>query len=1693
MPSSGQAQFQTGSSHSPQSATQSYSEYSGRDSDSDSNYSDTEGGGGRGRRGKNSGLESPERGGEGKGEGEGGGGKYVDDLFEPFSPVNSPDHLFDLSDEEGKRSSTAAMGYPVEDLSDEEIAFEGGDDFDMQEEGFESYMDSDDWATSGVSFNPYQCFLASLESYPSLIETPHEALMAKLQKTESISKRSMADEAMKLRDVVINAKDITNPTRWVETMEEIPSYLYPGLAQLQKKSSSEGKEVMQKLASWTVQCLSLELARQSPMAKHNVMEELCDIALSDPMVSTIKLHSLRALDSLLDYPQGLERFIGWSKSISTSSVIVAPLPPTPYQHMINFVLSQPPVRVVVAASVLLAKAHIYELLSNLQDAVEKVVACTPVKNVPEDYWSGGPVREGGEEEKKSEELVEGEGGGGGGENIADEEKPTSPSLHRGDGEEEMDQGVLPGDEEDTPPPVPPELITRVARCLEELKKCIKEAPHTTSFPTRVTYSPESPKDYFPALMRMFQSRRLLECVLVLVTAPATSLDERVFGGVRDLLLLFLTSQEGVLFLSSNVPVMNTIVRTLTQASENQLALMQSFTELVSGGERESCTPQNLGVLLIYHLQVLQSLDQLRRAPKSNMSELESTECVSALHTLYTMTLTPIGKSALTYMMSLKDNISALFPFIESRGQKEHDSKLTRSSVSSRYAAVIFLQLLQSPVLVRGDFIISYSSKLLSVAEFFKENPSPTMSDLYNWLYPVRNITSDGSSSIPTLVSTVQELLPQISSTKPNRILAPILSSLRILLTFIVPPPTQHSSKGGQKELKWSENTVVLFSTGAMETLQNLLQKISDLLLPLWSQRQIIPVALSNNVSMVATFALRLMRAMLGLLVEGEDSFQYRDMRVVTVLVTVHAVFCSIPYSTIISSTASEIQASILDILAMFTKPEITEPEAAGEEKTVDASTSCWCLMLQELFNLTLTSPNYFLSGLMLLSELLPLPLPVHAVQPCSDSDIVNIGRHHTLWALHLDPFVDTVSEIVSALLRSSCPELLGVLRRVCAQLSDLSPPLATLVARYVIKAIIGEIERQLEAPEEESRGEGGEGGGRTVVEGEGEGGGEEERMDERKTCLFWGHTWQYVYTSCLLRMLTTCAVLSQQVAFKIALLDLLRQKETDDTKSFSRFIPLLLFLMQKKETISPLKICIITILNSLCSVYIALSSSGDDAMGGAEPSEQQQADCLPGQSQLEHITSAVVGHVISPDNPLTTVMQGLKVVLSVAQYNAGQVQLLSLMKSGVTGFSQLLVKLMDSLRKGGTQSSVSLECLSLLLSVYRCLLSASLAGKIEVKGHRGSSTESVSLPFPRSLLRAVLRRDVGEYLLVELREMVQELYKEDSSLLDELLAPISLLTEAVEVEEAQPSDVSLTDLPGLDQEAWPDMRSLKTQFEQRSTVMVTEDLDRSPEFWLATPPHDESDFKPDTTTINLTKLAYETIPGLNLEEELKKRLLPSPPPSPIGKRKRKIILSGPEAQKKLREAIRLRQASGRGKDLFRARKQNTSRPPSMHVDDFMAMGARGVGHRQQYHGWRSPLPPAHHAHHGHQTHHPHSHTHHPGSSFMHQLGGRWQMSSLPTSSLHYPRRDLGGLNLRDWESARLSSFMMSMKPPPLRAAPLWPPQLTEAYRTRSRLLPWPESSSRSLSSDPSGAGSSTSRMADLAWKARHSSLYKRLL
>lgn len=92
----------------------------------------------------------------------------------------------------------------------------------------------------------------------------------------------------------------------------------------------------------------------------------------------------------------------------------------------------------------------------------------------------------------------------------------------------------------------------------------------------------------------------------------------------------------------------------------------------------------------------------------------------------------------------------------------------------------------------------------------------------------------------------------------------------------------------------------------MGTLLSFLNKFSDILLPVWSQRQSLSISNASIVVSLATFALRLLKRLLGSLLECED-YQFRDVRVATVLLRVHMVLCSAPYSSMAISAAHEVR------------------------------------------------------------------------------------------------------------------------------------------------------------------------------------------------------------------------------------------------------------------------------------------------------------------------------------------------------------------------------------------------------------------------------------------------------------------------------------------------------------------------------------------------------------------------------------------------------------------------------------------------------------------------------------------------------------------------------------------------------------------------------------------------------------------
>ena len=110
-------------------------------------------------------------------------------------------------------------------------------------------------------------------------------------------------------------------------------------------------------------------------------------------------------------------------------------------------------------------------------------------------------------------------------------------------------------------------------------------------------------------------------------------------------------------------------------------------------------------------------------------------------------------------------------------------------------------------------------------------------------------------------------------------------------------------------------------------------------------------------------------------------------------------------------------------------------------------------MLKDLFGYVMTSPYTFLSGLVLASELLPLPLPIQAREPLTEAQTQMTLNQRKLWGAHLLPLTSEIGDILRNLSGSSCQPLQQLLRRVCWQLADLSAPTALLVVRCLIDTV----------------------------------------------------------------------------------------------------------------------------------------------------------------------------------------------------------------------------------------------------------------------------------------------------------------------------------------------------------------------------------------------------------------------------------------------------------------------------------------------------------------------------------------------------------------------------------------------------------------------------------------------------------------
>ncbi|XP_026856968.2 LOW QUALITY PROTEIN: protein virilizer homolog [Electrophorus electricus] len=1386
-----------------------------------------------------------------------------------------------------------------EEMEDDGEGDDGYEQISSDEEDLESgafklpafdldYTPEDLASLPTVQYDPYERELRPLQHFTPPHITCYEAELNRLKATDPQDQTSpWAESSARLSELLETWGEGPEAERgagWVTALEEIPALLAKGLSFLSVREPEAQKAQLKLLVEWVSEALNLDSALAQPIALNlrqlkagaklasslagcggpalqallecRAAARLVELLFAEHVSSALKLNALRCLDSIASEPAGIEALLrdGLRADEAASG----------YQRLVELFLLDQTVRVATAGAAVLQKGHFYEVLMDLQR-----MACSWAERQPAEGEAGEREREGAERESESAERDAEVGEGGEGETL--EAEPGSP----------MDMAALLESSS-----LSEADLERLQGLLEELLHLLETAPHCMvqppgkAFPTtaRITGPPER-DDPYPTLYRYMHAAHFLESLAVVLTSPATCAHVGVVQAVRELMRFLSQTQQGLLFLLSQHESTNVLLRLLTPLSQLPALLEGDGDE--GGAAADGSLDDGFWVWLMHALHALQAVADLNGL---EVAEGDSPDVLTTLHCLYLISFSSTGRSAVTHVLSLETNLSCLVNLLEHHAREGQGEGKARKSVAYNYACMLVLLVLQTSADLR--MMERYATPLLAICKADENNAK--LQELSKWLEPLEKLRFD-ISGIPALTDYIKQNLENLLTSEG----VGLITALRVLCHIACPPAPV---PGQQKDLKWNQAVIALFSAEGMDTFVKVLQKlVAVLLLPWRLHGPLGPTAQRLTALSAASCALRLLRTMLSELLGG-GACEARDVRVPAACVALHMIACSAPPAGRLDAEELRVQADVADVLLTFTQA-VSEQETGSEETVAGNS---WSLMLKEVLSSILSAPENIYSSLNLLSELLPLPLPIQTTQALSAADVSVAMNTRKLWSVHLLAQARTLQEVLRCVCVSSCPPLLSMFRRVCVQLSDLAAPTALLVMRTLLEQL------------------------------------HEEAQQEGSS-------------SQLTRLLALLDTLVSQRSCKAATLALLggsvRTEGRGDGRGedkLTEVLPCLLAMLlppaDASLTVQQNAELVASIIQSLCDQDISLivSGSGEVCVSEAE----QLANALPSRDMMPGICdsmSEVLGHTHGT-YPLQVTC--LRTMMFLTEHDYG----LHHLKSSLKKHNCAVVSLLR--RETATFTKESSELLSALLDFLRQILNTDSMDE-------DMDTRSVALSVIDMKQLLQWRDDSAEHPLPELEKHITELFKEDDSL-ETLMENVVGLRQILESSGDAPGHTEPEIEPTL-----PAPELLQNQFNNRTVYVLSDMLDEQLRvFWLSPFQSDEMETEQDMVKVDLVALAQQCCPDLDLKAELERSFL-SEPTSPghskpskgfrLGKHKHETFITSSGKSEYVEPAKRahiMAVPRGRGRgafgqvsrphDIFRQRKQNTSRPPSMHVDDFLA-------------------------------------------------------------------------------------------------------------------------------------------------------------
>ncbi|XP_056679290.1 protein virilizer homolog isoform X2 [Monodelphis domestica] len=1332
-----------------------------------------------------------------------------------------------------------------------------------------------------MTYDPYDRELVSLAYFSCPYKTTFEIEVNRMKEQGPDKENSGAVEASVKLLELLELYQEDRGAKWVTALEEVPSLIVKGLSYLQFKNTQQ--DYIGQLVDWTMQALNLQVALRQPIALNvrqlkagtklvsslaecgpqgvmgllqaGVISGLFELLFADHVSSSLKLNAFKALDSIISMTEGMEDFLRGRQDLHEKSG---------YQKLLELILLDQTVRVVTAGSAILQKCHFYEILSEIKRLGDQLAERSSIPN------------------------------------HSESEQDTDPGLERTnpDYENEVEASL------DIVHLLESSLITegeieKLINLLDEIFHLMETAPHTMiqppvkSFPTiaRITGPPER-DDPYPVLFRYLHSHHFLELVTLLLSIPAISAHPAVLQAMRDVLKFLTQSQKGLLFFLSEHEATNLLIRALCHLLDQ---------EEEDGLQSDGVIDDTFALWLQYSTQTLQFITELfcHFQHCTNNEETDHSDLLGTLHNLYQITFNPVGRAAVGHVFSLEKNLQSLITLMEYYSKEALGDSKSKKSVAYNYACILVLLVVQSSSDVQ--MLEQHAAPLLKLCKADENNTK--LQELGKWLEPLKNLRFE-INCIPNLIEYVKQNIDNLMT--PEGVGLP--TALRVLCNIACPPPPV---EGQQKDLKWNLAVIQLFSAEGMDTFIRVLQKLNNILTQPWRLHVNMGTTLHRVTTIsMARCTLTLLKTMLTELLRG-GSFEFKDMRVPSALVTLHMLLCSIPLSGRLDSDEQKIQNDIIDILLTFTQG-VNEKLTISEETLAN---NTWSLMLKEVLSSVLRVPEGFFSGLILLSELLPLPLPMQTTQVIEPHDISVALNTRKLWSMHLHVQAKLLQEIVRSFSGTTCLPIQHMLRRICVQLCDLASPTALLIMRTVLDLIVEDMQSNSEDKEKQ-------------------------------------------YTTQTTRLLALLDALASHKACKLAILHLINGTIKGDEKYAEIFQELLALIRSTGESVIHQQCVeyVTSILQSLCDQDIALilPSSSEGSLSELE----QLSNSLPNKELMASICDCLLETIASSENSYNCLLTCVRTMMFLAEHDYGFFHLKSSLRKHSNSLYRLLKRVVNTFSKDtGELTSSFLEFMRQILNSDTMGCCGDDSGLMEVDGSHPSRTLSLNAAELKQLLQS--KEESPESLFLQLEKHVLEHSKDDDNL-DSLQDNIVGLRQMLE-SAGDP-------LPLSDQDVEPVLsapESLQNLFNNRTAYVLADVMDdQLKSMWFSPFQSEEIETDLDLVKVDLIELSEKCYSDFDLQAELERSFL-SEPSSPgrtkttkgfkLGKHKHETFITSSGKSEYIEPAKRAHivpPPRGRGRggfgqgirphDIFRQRKQNTSRPPSMHVDDFVAAESKEV-------------------------------------------------------------------------------------------------------------------------------------------------------